>query len=273
MDYPIFINDAWLPAEKAFVPMKDLGFVRGYGIFDFFRMMDGRAIFLSDHLDRFLSSASKMGIQHSYTKEYLSSLILELASSAHDPCLGVKMIMTGGESFNGFDPSGSANLYITPAVFSFADPERGMHLKSFNFQREMADIKSLNYAYAIRHRSEVKAQGCDDVLFYTDAYGVSEASRSNLFYVKNKVIHTPADFILEGITRKQVLHVAKQHYEIRVEKCSLADFLSADEVFTTGSTKRVLPIFSIDQKPIHQGIRGPVTAHLYDLLISREKDD
>jgi D-alanine transaminase/branched-chain amino acid aminotransferase len=50
----------------------------------------------------------------------------------------------------------------------------------------------------------------------------------------------------------------------------LDDFLSADEVFTTGSTKRVLPIFSIDQQAIHQGIRGPVTAHLYDLLVSHE---
>jgi D-alanine transaminase/branched-chain amino acid aminotransferase len=88
--------------------------------------------------------------------------------------------------------------------------------------------------------------------------------------VKNKVIHTPADFILEGITRKQVLQVAKQHYELRVGKCNRADFLSADEVFTTGSTKRVLPIFSIDQTPIHQSSRGPVTKHLYDLLVSLE---
>ena len=270
MDYPIFINDAWVPAEKAFVPMKDLGFLRGYGIFDFFRIMDGRPIFLSDHLDRFLSSAAKMGIQHAYTKQVLSQLILDLAATAQDACLGVKMILTGGLSMDGFNPSANANLYIMPGVFSFADPNRGMHLKSFDFQREMADIKSLNYAFAIRNWAEVKAQGGDDVLFYTKAHGVSEASRSNLFFVKNQVIHTPAHFILEGITRKHVLALAEKHYEIRVDDCFLADFLSADEVFTTGSTKRVLPIFSIDQQAIHQGTRGPVTKHLYDLLVSYE---
>jgi len=270
MDYPIYSNNSWGPAEKAFVPMKDLGFLRGYGIFDFFRIMDGRPIFLSDHLDRFLSSASKMGIQHTYTKEVLSQLILELAATAQDPCLGVKMILTGGLSLDGFNPSGSANLYIIPSIFSFADPARGMHLKSFKFQREMADIKSLNYAFAIRNWAEVKAQGGDDVLFYTEDHGVSEASRSNLFFVKNQVIHTPAHFILEGITRKHVLALAKEHYEIRVENCSLADFLSADEVFTTGSTKRVLPIFSIDQQAINHGTRGPVTKHLYDLFIGHE---
>jgi D-alanine transaminase/branched-chain amino acid aminotransferase len=270
MDYPIYHNNSWVPAEKAFVPMKDLGFLRGYGIFDFFRIMNGRPIFLSDHLDRFLSSASKMGIQHSYTKDMLSQLILGLASTAQDPCLGVKMILTGGLSLDGFNPSGTANLYILPAVFSFADPERGMHLKSYDFQREMADIKSLNYAFAIRHWAEVKAQACDDVLFYTEAHGVSEASRSNLFFVKNQVIHTPSHFILEGITRKHVLALAEKQYEIRVGSYSLGDFLSADEVFTTGSTKRVLPIFSIDQQPIHQGTRGPVTKHLYDMLVSHE---
>ena len=270
MDYPIYCNNTWFPAEKAFVPMKDLGFLRGYGIFDFFRIMDGRPIFLSDHLDRFLSSASKMGIQHIYTKAVLSNLINELAATAQDSCLGVKMILTGGLSADGFSPSTSANLYILPAVFSFADPERGMHLKSFDFQREMADIKSLNYAFAIRNWADVKAQGSDDVLFYTEKHGVSEASRSNLFFVKNRVIHTPAHFILEGITRKHVLALAKGHYEVRVGTCLLEDFLSADEVFTTGSTKRVLPIFSIDQQAINHGIRGPVTQHLYDLLVSHE---
>jgi D-alanine transaminase/branched-chain amino acid aminotransferase len=64
MAYPIFVNDAWVSPDKAHVSVKDIGFLRGYGIFDFFRIMDGQAIFLSDHLDRFLSSAQKMGIEH-----------------------------------------------------------------------------------------------------------------------------------------------------------------------------------------------------------------
>jgi D-alanine transaminase/branched-chain amino acid aminotransferase len=47
--------------------------------------------------------------------------------------------------------------------------------------------------------------------------------------------------------------------------------MNADEVFTTGSTKRVLPIFSIDGKQIGNGKRGEVTEWLYHLLLANEK--
>jgi D-alanine transaminase/branched-chain amino acid aminotransferase len=135
----------------------------------------------------------------------------------------------------------------------------------------MADIKSLNYAFALREMPAVRAAGGDDLIYHTPEFGVSESSRSNLFYVKDGVIHTPADHILEGITRKKVIALAASVYEVRVGACSLADFMKADEVFTTGSTKRVLPIFSIDGKQIGNGKRGEVTEKLYGMLLANEK--
>ena len=271
MAYQIFVNDAWVAPEKAHVSVKDIGFLRGYGIFDFFRIMDGQAIFMSDHLDRFLSSAQKMGIQHEYSKADLADLIGQLALAATDSCLGVKLVLTGGESLNGFEPmEGKANLFVFPGVFSFANPLDGMHLISQKYHREMADIKSLNYAFAIRHWAEVKNRGGNDLLYYTDESGVSESSRSNLFFVKSGIIYTPGQQILEGITRSHVLSLASKEFEVRVGNYSMDDFLSADEVFTTGSTKRVLPIFSIDGKQVNGGQRGKITSHLYDLFVKSE---
>ena len=92
-----------------------------------------------------------------------------------------------------------------------------------------------------------------------------------MFYVKDGVIYTPAEHILEGITRKKVIALASSVYEVRVGPCSLEDFMNADEVFTTGSTKRVLPIYSIDGKQIGNGERGEVTEKLYQLLLANEK--
>lgn len=271
MAYPIFVNDAWVSPEMAHVSVNDIGFLRGFGIFDFFRMMEGQPIFLSDHLDRFLSSADKMGIEHCYSKANLSQLILDLAKTSKDSCLGVKMVLTGGDSINGFEPmDGKSNLFIFPRLFSFANPLDGLHLISHKYQREMADIKSLNYAFAIRHWAEMKRKGGNDLIYYTEEFGVSESSRSNLFFVKAGVIYTPGQQILEGITRSYVISLASKEFEVRVGDFSLGEFLSADEVFTTGSTKRVLPVFSMDGKPINGGVRGKVTAHLYDLLIQSE---
>lgn len=273
MEYPIWFKGSWKKADQVQVSVKDVGFLRGYGIFDFFRIMDGKPVFLSDHLDRFIRSASMMGLNLTYTKSELATFIHELAAMSVDPCLGVKMVLTGGESSNGFEPAEQANLWILPGVFQFADPIKGMRLMSQIYVREMAEIKSLNYAFAIRHWPQVKASGSDDLIYHTIEHGVSESSRSNLFYVKDGVIHTPNVHILEGITRKQVIDLASQHYEVKIEKCTLSDFLGADEVFTTGSTKRVVPILAIDGKEIGHGSRGPVTKQLYEMLVFAEGVD
>lgn len=270
MDYPIWINGAWKPAHEAHVSVKDIGFLRGYGIFDFFRIMDGKPIFLADHLARFERSAAKMGLNLPYSTEALSACIHELASMSKDACLGVKMVLTGGESMNGYVPAEQPNLWILPSVFQFTDPEKGMRLLSKEFVREMADIKSLNYAFGIRHIPEMKAAGADDLIYYTQKHGVSESTRSNLFYVKDGKLYTPDAHILEGITRMKVLEIAQAHYPVHVQPCSLGDFLSADEVFTTGSTKRVVPILAIDGHMIGSGERGPMAKRLYDELVKLE---
>lgn len=270
MDYPIYHNNTWKNSSDVSVSINDVGFLRGYGIFDFFRIMNGKPIFLSDHLDRFLSSAQKMGLKHSYSKDFLGQLIWDLASMSNDECLGVKMILSAGDSLNGYDPIGDSQLYILPGVFKFADFENGMGLKSIAFQREMADIKSLNYAFALRHWHQIKAEGFDDYLYFTDSIGVTECSRSNIFIVKNKTIITPAQGILEGVTRKKIIEICQLKYNIEIRDVALQEFLDADEVFTTGSTKRVIPILQIDNRLINDGKIGQFTQKLYSELVQLE---
>jgi D-alanine transaminase/branched-chain amino acid aminotransferase len=67
-----------------------------------------------------------------------------------------------------------------------------------------------------------------------------------------------------------VIDLATKKYQVNIGPCSLADFIQADEVFTTGSTKRVVPILAIDGKVIGNGTRGPVTKQLYELLVESE---
>ena len=270
MTYPIFHNDAWKKAEEVTVSIKDVGFLRGFGIFDFFRIMDGKPIFLEDHLNRFLSSAQKMGIQHVYSKDVLAEIIMDLAKSAKDSCLGVKMVLSAGDSLNGFDPVGKSQLFVIPSVFSFTNFEKGMRLKSIEFQREMADIKSLNYAFALRHWSTIKALGFDDYLYHHSEIGVTECSRSNLFLVKDGVLITPASGILEGVTRKKILEICQDKIKIEVRNVDVKSFLEADEVFTSGSTKRVVPILQIDGQLINGGKIGEFTKALYAELLMLE---
>lgn len=97
---------------------------------------------------------------------------------------------------------------------------------------------------------------------------VSETNATNLFMVDDGVLLTPhADHCLPGITRATVLTLAKElDIPTEVRRISLAEFHSADEVFTTGTMGELTPVVNIDGRVIGTGKRGPITAQLQDVF-------
>ncbi len=262
-----FINDHFVPANQSQINVQDLGLLRGYGIFDFFRVIDGKPIFCSDHLDRFETSAAKIHLNIPYNRDELQNIIAASARMNSCPMLGIKLIVTGGYSTDGYTPAEKANFFVLAAPFSFKNPEYGMCLLTAKHSREMPDIKSINYAFPIRLLPEMRKHKADDVLYYDENNYVSELSRSNLFIVKNGIIATPKAGVLYGITRKKVMEIAQRDFVLQERAVTLAEVLAADEVFTTGSTKRVTSIVRID----HQSFQyGGITKQLQQSLIAAE---
>ena len=96
---------------------------------------------------------------------------------------------------------------------------------------------------------------------------VSETNATNIFLVDSGVLMTPhADHCLPGITRQTVLELAKEAgIPVEVRRISLAEFHSADEVFTTGTMGELTPVTWIDGRVIGTGERGEVTKRLQEL--------
>ena len=108
-------------------------------------------------------------------------------------------------------------------------------------------------------------------LYYTKA-SVSECSRSNIFGVFNEKLVTPDQNILLGITRNHVIKIAKNAgLNVEVRDMPLGELLRADEVFITGTIKRVLPIRQIDNHVIGDGRPGPITRKLQSKFATLEK--
>ncbi|MES1220674.1 MAG: aminotransferase class IV, partial [Bacteroidota bacterium] len=113
MDKPfVVINDSFIAEDKAALSVNDLAIQRGYGIFDFFRTINGRFIFIDDHLDRFFHSASKMRLPVNKTKDEFKALIAELAEKNKMPDSGIRVTLTGGYSADGYTVA-NPNLIIT----------------------------------------------------------------------------------------------------------------------------------------------------------------
>src|ERR1700722_16475802 len=158
-----FLNHTFLPTADASLGVSDLATQRGYGIFDYFKTIDGRPIFLDDHLDRFDHSAARMRLVAGKTREELKAIIAELQQLNQLPDSGIRMTLTGGYSPDGISP-GQPNLIITQHPL---DPPRKncpppVRLISYPHQRQLPDVKTIDYLMAIHLQRRFRARGAFD---------------------------------------------------------------------------------------------------------------
>lgn len=256
-----FINGKQVPLNQSYLHVSDLIIQRGYGVFDFFLVKDKIPRYISFHLDRFIQSASLMGLELSYTKEELSVIIENLIRKNDIRNSSVKIMLTGGISSDDFTLSpGNSSLLVINKPFELKTPDdwgRGGNLITYKYQREIPEAKTINYIRSVR-LSQKLAEGNISEVLYTDRNWVSECSRSNIFYVKDQCVYTPKSKILQGVTRKRILQL--KGYNIQEKDFKINDLLAADEVFIANTTKGVLPIIKIDSEIISNGRIGPITS-------------
>lgn len=248
--------------ENIKLHVSDLLFQRGYGVFDFFRSRRGSVPWLSDYQDRLFSSMEKADIETDLEKDQFRDIIQTLQQKNKLENGAYKVIVSGGYSDNLESVSGPANVMILnldwkkPPAESF---NSGVKLISENFVRPNPKIKSLYYLNTLRLQKKLREFSAVDVLFYRTH--ISEASRANLFFIKDGKVITPASDILMGITRKQVLSICP---EISVEDIKTDQLYEFDEMFMTSSSRDVTPVVSVEGRAIGSGKPGPVTREIME---------
>jgi branched-chain amino acid aminotransferase len=260
-----YINGQIIPIAQAHLHVTDLGILRGYGVFDFFRAIDGKPIYLEEHLDRFENSTQKMNLTLPYSRENLRNNVLDMIRLHEHKLLGIKLLCTGGYSEDGYEPA-TPNVVMLAKPFKMLPDGKTLKLMTVEHVRELSDIKTTNYIVPIKAIPQLKAGGFDDVLYHKDGL-VSESSRSNVFIVKGEKVITPKSNILHGITRNNVIKVIKNHFDFEEKDFSLSDLLQADEVFISSSTKRVSPVEYVDNQQFTQ---KKVCQKIVELLIQNE---
>ncbi len=264
-----YLNGQFLPSEETKIQVSDLGLLRGYGIFDFFRSINGKPIFLNDHLDRFENSAQILGLKIPDRREKLKEIINELIRLNPYRLLGIKMILTGGFSPDGYTPALESNLIMIARPFIFKDPLKAIKLMSLEYQREIPEVKTLNYTIPIKMLPSMHAIGASDFIYHYNGL-ITESSRSNIFIVKNKKLFTPKSGFLAGVTRKHLIQACKGIIEVEERDITLKETLNADEVISTSSTQRVLAISQIDARVYNEGSIGPIAKKLQEILLQEE---
>lgn len=263
----VLVNGKLVKSDEASLLVSDLSIQRGFGIFDFFKMLGGKPIFMDAHLDRFFRSAEAMRLPLDMGREALKELIFTLTDANGIADSGIRLTLTGGYSKDGYTPA-APNLVITQQALTIADPalSPGIRLITHAHQRQMPEVKTIDYLMAIWLQPSIRAQGADDVLYHQDGV-VTECPRSNFFIVtEGDVVLTPGRNILAGITRAKLLELSTGKIEER--DITLADIRSAKEAFITSTTKYLVPVVGVDGQAIGDGRPGPVWSELLRRLLA-----
>ena len=277
----IYINGEIHSPENAKISVFDRGFLFGDSVYEVTRTYDRKVFLWDEHYDRLKKSSTKIGMHLPFSKVFLKNEIEKTMERLQNKEVFIRVIVTRGEGGFSLDPSTlTENNLIIMIKEMTRYPEcwyrDGVHVIIANTHRTNKDsldpaIKSGNYLNNVMAYMEAAAQNVyDSVMLNSEGY-VTEATTSNIWVVKgNEVITPPLKAgILEGITRKTVIKLAKEN-EIKIVQRNFlpAELINGDECFLTSSTKEIVPITKIDGHPVGDGGPGPTTKKIHELYRS-----
>lgn len=269
----VYINDRFVRAEEASLPVGDLSIQRGYGLFDYLKIVDGVPLYLEEHLDRLYYSAGQMRLPLLPHREELKDIIRQLMERNGLPHSGIRITLTGGLSPDGYSIA-VPNLVLHQSPLTLPGPEafqKGIKLMTYAHQRQLPHVKTTDYIMAIWLQPQVKESGADDILYCPGGL-VGECPRANVFAVIDGVLVTPADKVLKGVIRRQVMHLAKDLIPVEERVITLDELKGAEEVFITSTTKQVLPVRQIDNAVLLTEGPGSVTQELHARLLKQQEE-
>jgi branched-chain amino acid aminotransferase len=262
----------------------------GMGVFEGVRAYHaekGTAIFrLQDHTDRLFRSALILNMPMPYDPETLNQAQLAAVRENNlDSAYIRPMCFYGSEGMGLRADNLKVHCMVAAwewgAYLGAENMEKGIRIRVSSFTRHHVNITMCrakangNYMNSMMALQEALHDGYDEALML-DAEGyVMEGSGENIFIVRDGIIYTPdLTSALDGITRKSVIMLAQERgYQVVEKRITRDEVYIADEAFFTGTAAEVTPIREVDNRPIGNGGRGPITEILqkdyFDLVHGR----
>ncbi|WP_138482406.1 aminotransferase class IV [Dyadobacter bucti] len=265
MPFYQYFNGEILPIDSPVFKTNDLGLLRGFGLFDYFRTYNGVPFRWNDYWQRFENSARLLKLTLPATQGETEKVLADLLAMSGENEVAFRFVLTGGyapDSVNVVEP----NFLIRTEPLPQDNPAgrlKGIKVLPYEYVRDLPEVKTTNYVHMVLMAEEMRRQQAADLLFHKDGE-VSELTRSNIFIFSGDKLITSDRNILNGITRRVVLELAASDFEIEVRPVTYREVVTADEIFTTSTTKWVMPVVQIGELPVADGLAGKRTLFLQE---------
>lgn len=243
------------------------GLAYGDGLFETLLVRAGRPVWLDAHLERLEQGCKLLKIQ--FDRRLISSEITQLIAALPAASAVLKVVLFRRADGRGYAPATSAAerlLMLSEGAASSAAWRQGAEL--IVCQQRLASpsvhpgVKHLNRLEQVRGAAELVQRGVVEGLMFDWRGALIEATRSNVFIVRDGILKTPGleEAGVAGIMRAKVLQWARQNNQpCKVCRLGYSDLASADEIFVCNSVFGIWPVTKLEclSKSI-----GPVTRQL-----------
>jgi len=287
-----FLNGEFVPIGDAKISVMTHAFNYGTGVFEGIRAYWNAneeqlfVLHLKDHYERFHRSCRIMRISLPYTVAELADVTLEVLrrSGYHEdsyirpiaykssPLIGVRL----------HDLEDALTVFAVPQG-KYIETDRGISCCVSSWRR--TDDNAIpargkitgSYVNAALAKTDAHESGYEEAIVLDQQGHVSEGSAMNLFVARGGVLVTPpvTDNILEGITRRSVMQIARDDLGVEVIERTIdrTELYVADEVFLCGTGAQISPVADIDHRKIGSGAIGPITARIARVYFDAVRGD
>ncbi|MGV8711048.1 MAG: D-amino acid aminotransferase [Nitrosomonas sp.] len=269
----IYLNGKFMPIENAFIPVLDRGFIFGDGVYEVIPAYSRKPFRLNEHLDRLQHSLDGIRLQNPFPNEEWKNILEQVIAQNEGDDQYIYLHITRGVAKR--DHAFPVN--VPPTVFIMSNPllppppellvSGASAITALDNRWIRCDVKAISLLPNVLLRQlAVDVRALETVLIREGF--LTEGAASNIFVVKNNKLLAPpkSHLMLPGITYDVVLELAaSNHIPYEIREISESEVRNADEILLTSSTKEIMPITLLDNKPVGTGKPGDLFARLHAL--------
>jgi len=277
-DRVVYLNGNFLPLADAKVSVLDRGFIYGDGVYEVVPVYARKPFRMPQHLTRLQNSLDGIRLANPHAQRW-DALIAELIARQPFDDQAVYLQVTRGVAKRDHAfPHG-----VAPTVFMMSNPlvlpsreqvERGVAVITAQDNRWLrCDLKTTSLVGNVLMRQLAVDHDAVETVMFRDGH-LTEASASNVLIVRDGTIIAPPkdNLILPGITYDATLEIAHDAgVALDVRAVTHAETLGAEEMWLSSSTKEVLAVTRVDDKPFAGGAPGPVFRRVWAAFQERKK--
>lgn len=206
-------------------------------VYEVIRVIDGKPLFLENHLDRMKSSFKIINEKFELSYYEINNKIKKVIETEN--------IMNGNIKLTyGIKEKVLNVFFIEHSYPSDEMYEKGVKTILYFGERENPNAKIINENFREKVTNEIRKNNCYEAILVDRNGYITEGSKSNIFMIKDGVLLTsPVKAVLPGITRGEVIKVAKQcGIETKEVEYKYSEIRELDGMFICGTSPKILPI-------------------------------